>query len=143
MSDSLTAKGLLCENGFTCVLCRGSDVITSSTAGISPVLDLIHDGCDLRGYSIADKIVGKAAAMLFVYAGIKTVHAQVLSETGAEILSKYGIDFTYDTITEYIINRRGTGMCPMEDAVKDINEPEAAYKAIYERREQLRKENAK
>lgn len=143
MSDILTAKRLLCENGSTCVLCKGADIITRTDAGISPVLDLICDGCDLTGYSAADRIVGKAAAMLFVYAGIKTVHAQVLSENGAEVLRKYGIPYTYVKMTEYIINRKGTGMCPMEDAVMNITEPNAAVQAIYERRQQLRKENAK
>ncbi len=143
MSDILTAKRLLCENGSTCVLCKGSDIVTSKVSGISPVLDLILEGRELRGYSLADKIVGKAAALLFVYAGISAVHAQVLSQKGAEVLRKYGIPYTYDKMTEYIINRRGTGICPMEDAVMNITEPEAALQAIYERREQLRKENAK
>ncbi|MBQ8687507.1 MAG: DUF1893 domain-containing protein, partial [Ruminococcus sp.] len=115
---------------------------TSTAAGISPMLDLIREGHDLHGFSAADKIVGKAAAMLFALAGIAELHAQVLSRFGAELLRIHGIAFTYDTLTEYIINRKGDGICPMEQTVADIDamDLQTAFDAVYVKREELRKD---
>ena len=46
----------------------------------------------------------------------------------------------HGAMTEYIINRRGDGMCPMEETVRMISDPAAAYPALLQKREPLRKE---
>lgn len=105
------------------------------------MLDYIAEGTDLSGFSAADKIVGKAAAMLFALAGVKVLHAQVLSRGAEEILHIHGIPYTCDTLTEGIINRRRDGLCPMEQAVASIENTDlqGAYKAICEKQAELRK----
>ncbi len=140
MNDLQKAKTLLQSGRYTCVLCKGDRVHTSGKAGISPMLDLLDSHTDVRGFSAADKIVGKAAAMLFVLAGVGAVHAGVLSTSAAELLRAYAIPFTYDTLTDVIINRQGTGMCPMEQAVFRISDPQRAYFAVRAERDRLRKE---
>lgn len=139
MSDLENAKSRLKRDGCTCVLCKGDTVHTSHQKGISPMVDLLDSGTDLRGFAAADKIVGKAAAMLFVLAGISVLHAEVLSRTAAAVLEKYNIPYTYGILTDAIINRKGSGLCPMEEAVADIEDPAAAFLAVKHKREQLRK----
>lgn len=127
---------------YTCVLCRGEITYTSNANGISPLLDFMENGCNLHGFSAADKIVGKAAAMLFALAGITELHAQVMSKSAAEVLRIHKIAFSYDILTEHIINRKGDDICPMEQAVAQIDmaDLQAAYIAISAKREELRKE---
>ena len=139
MNDIDRAKQLLQNEGFTCVLCMGEQVYASHDTGISPMLDLLDSGTDCRGYAAADKIVGKAAAMLFVLAGAASVYAEVLSESGKQVLEHHGIPVSYGTLTERIINRRGDGICPMEAAVAETDDPSAAIAAVRSKREQLRK----
>ncbi len=91
------------------------------------MMDLIAEGTSLAGYSVADTVVGKAAALLFVKCKIKCVYAETLSEKGERILRLYGLDFEYGTLAKCIINRAGTDICPMEKAVEDTDDPEEAY----------------
>lgn len=140
MNDLEKAKKLLTDKGYTLVLCKGETVYTSNDRGVSPMLKLIEDGTDLKGFSAADRVIGRAAAMLFVLAGIKELHTQVISRPAAELLKYHGITFSYDEITEMIINRSGDGGCPMELAVLDITDPKEGHKAIITRLSQLRKE---
>ena len=138
MSDIERAKALFESGDYTCVLCKGETVLTSTLSGIFPMLAFIKNDTNLSGYSAADKIVGKAAAMLFVLAGVKEVYASVMSRQAEEVFNRFGILYSCDTLAENIINRNGTGLCPMEEAVSDIDEPQAAFEAIKRTMEALR-----
>jgi hypothetical protein len=138
MTDIDKTKEIFESGKYTCVLCKGEKIHTSILAGISPLLTFLNDKTDLNGFSASDKIVGKAAALLFVYAGVTNVYATVMSEEAVKILLKHNLTFSYKTLTPAIINRNGTGPCPMEDAVKDIDNPEMAYNAIRIKVEKLK-----
>lgn len=132
MKDIDKAKELLIDNK-TLILVKGESVIESTLDGIKPLINILNTGIDVKGYSLADKIVGKAQSVLLVKAGIKEVHAKVLSEKGKAILDNYSIPYTYDVLTKDIINRKGTDICPMEKAVKDTNDIEEAYQILKEK----------
>ncbi len=70
--------------------------------------------------------IGKAAARLMVLAGVKSVYAPVMSESGLYVLSYYGIMASCGICVPVIFNRAGTGPCPMEEAVDDIKDPARA-----------------
>ena len=84
MTDLETATKMLA--GHTLALCKAGEVVTSDLKGISPMLRLLGEGRDLSGFSAADLVVGKAAAMLFVKANIKAVFARTLSLAGRDYL---------------------------------------------------------
>ena len=86
MNNLEKAKKLLEENDFTCVLCKDDTVYTSTLKGVAPMVKHIEEKTDLRGFSAADKVVGKAAAMLFVISGISELYADVITDTAKEIL---------------------------------------------------------
>lgn len=130
MNNLDKAKTLLTDGEYTCVLCKGDTIHTSTLKGIVPMIEFLEKGIDLKGFSVADKIVGKAAAMLFSLANVKEVYAEVLSVGAAEYLSSCNINFKYSTLTDKIINRKGDGICPMELAVADITNEQEAFKAI-------------
>lgn len=138
MTDCERARSLL-TGDRTCVLVRGGEVLSSSERGIRPMMTWIGDGTDLTGFSVADRIVGKAAAMLFCKAGIVAVWGDVMSESAAGVLREAGIPFACETRTSAIINRAGTGPCPMEAAVEGIRDPGAAYLTLRETLERMRK----
>lgn len=130
ITDINRAKELLQGAGTTCVLCKGDKTYTSDKSGIAPMLGFLADGTNLHGFSAADKIVGKAAAMLFIRAQVRAVYGEVMSSAALALLEKHGIEASFGTLTDRIINRHGTGSCPMEIAVADIENPEEAEKAL-------------
>ncbi len=125
MTDLQTAKQKL--EGNTICLCKDGKCLLSQKKGIAPMMGFIAEGADLKGYCVADTVVGKAAALLFINCGIVGVYAKTLSESGKAVLEKYGIPYEYEVLTERIINRAGTDTCPMEKTVASIDDPEEAY----------------
>lgn len=126
-------------DGHTIALCKGENIITSGKKSISPMIGFIDDGADLRGYSAADLVVGKAAAMLFVKTGLSEVFAKNLLKSGKEYLEKHEITVKCDVLTDKILNRSGDGICPMECAVSDTEDFDEGYRLIKEKLEILMK----
>lgn len=139
MTDLEQARQLLEEDGYACVLCGGGMVHTSRQTGIRPMVEFLTRGTDLRGCSAADKIVGRAAALLFALAGVTAVHGQVMSRGARQELEARGIRASWDILADEIINRAGTGRCPMEQAVEGISDPVLALKAVRRTLEELKR----
>ena len=136
MTDLEKAKNALAGN--TLVLCKSGELLISDKKGISPIIDFIGAGKDLSGYCAADIIVGKATALMFAKCGIKSVYAKVLSQSGKEMLEKFGIEYSFGSLTEKILNRTGDGTCPMEQATIDTEDPDEAYELIKKKLTELR-----
>ncbi|MDE6685296.1 MAG: DUF1893 domain-containing protein, partial [Duncaniella sp.] len=47
------------------------------------------------------------------------VYADVISHPATELLAKSGVSVTYGKCVDYIINRAGTGMCPVETLCRE------------------------
>lgn len=124
------ARELLLSGGYTCVLLRESSVYTSFARGVKPLLELLEGGGDWKGSCAADKVVGKATAYLYVLLDVTAVYAQVISAPAIGVLQKYGIPVQWNTQVEAIANRDKTGFCPMESAVREIDDPHAALEAV-------------
>ena len=133
----LSAKSILEEQKLTCCITDGKTVIKSRERGVKPLLELLNEGADVCGFSAADKVVGKAAAFLYVLLGVSEVYAAVISGKAAEVFSKHGIAVYCDTCVPAIINRAGDGLCPMETAVDGISDAHAALCAIKQKLVQL------
>lgn len=125
MTDLACAKAALA--GHTLALCRAGECRVSDGRGIAPMMELIAEGVDLAGCSAADVVVGKAAAMLFAKCRIAAVYAGTLSRHAQRYLDAAGIPYEYGALTEYIVNREGTGMCPMEQTVLSEEDAERGY----------------
>ena len=139
--DLKRAKDILLSGGYTCVICRQDQICTDTQRGVKPLIDLLDHGVRLSGFSAADKVVGKAAAMLYVMLGISALYAPVISAPAVDVLKSNGIELYYDTEVEAIRNRAGDGFCPMETLVKNINEPHIAYPAIKRKLAELNKKS--
>jgi hypothetical protein len=114
------------------LLAAGRSIVTAKSgvithfadgAGIAPALDALDKG-RLGGALVADRIVGRAAAAIFVLGKVKKVYAGVISAGAAEFLAAAGVETEFGEKTPAIINRKGDGPCPMETAVKDLQDAE-------------------
>ncbi len=138
MTDRLIfAQDTLIKENYTLVLWDGARLITSYDRGIKPLLDLYESREGYGDFCAADKVIGKAAAFLYVLLSIREIFAVCVSEGALEVFEKYGVLVTYKELVPFIVNRAKNGMCPMENAVLDIDEPKLAYSAILKKLEEL------
>lgn len=100
--------------------------------GIAPLL-AVAERADTRA-NIAldwgDKLVGRAAALLFTLVHPRSVFAATMSVSGVDVLRAAGIPFAYDALVPCVLNRDGTGMCPMEAAISDVDDAHEALRML-------------
>ena len=137
-NDLKNAKNILDSGEYTCVLCKDDDIVLGKEKGVRPLVELIEDEKEYNGFSAADKIVGKAAAHLYILLKVSSVYAVVMSMEAEKLLSQHNIETSYDILTDSIINRKGNDICPMEKAVKGIEDSQTAFCKIKETIELLR-----
>lgn len=136
-TDLLRAKSELQKGNYTCVLCKDDKLYSSAERGVKPLLTFLQNETELKGFSAADKVVGKAAAFLYVLLGVQAVYAPVMSRPAVQVLTQYGISVFYDEQPDAIRNRRNTGFCPMETAVWEMDSPREALQAITQTMQKL------
>ena len=128
------AKSLLLTSASTIAVVSNGEVFTSQERGVKPLLFLLKEKNGfLKGASVADKVIGKAAALLMVLGEIKEVHTLIISEPAIKVFEKYNIPCFYDKKVERIMNRTGDGLCPMETLCLDVDEPVEAFTIIKEK----------
>ena len=136
------ARVRILENDIPCVFCRNGQIVREGIGtGVGPLISAWETEPELlRGTVIVDKIVGKAAAMLAVLGGTAGVYGLTMSEAARDYLAAHGVPYGYDLCIEHIINRTGTGLCPMEQTVLTIETPEEGYLALKETMKRLREQ---
>ena len=140
VSDQQKARQIFFSNGFTCVFCKDNRVFFSKKRGVAPLLTLLNKSSGVQGACAADRVVGKAAAFIYVALDVKSVYADVISAPALEVLERYGIDTDFRECVPGIQNRTNTGPCPMEAAVLNIADPARAVITVQKRLSELRRE---
>lgn len=114
----------------TCVVVKDNKIISSeSPMGIAHIIKL-HDEGIFEGSFVADTIIGKAAAMIFSKSGVISCYGETMSTSALEWLTEHNICATYGALSDHIQNRKGDGMCPMEETVLDLNDENEALDAL-------------
>ena len=136
-----SALQLLRDGQAACVVLRDGEIVRAETGrGIAPMIRLYEDGA-LQGAYVVDKIVGKAAAMLMTLGGVSGCYALTVSRAALDWFVGHGIPVEYEVCAEYIVNRTGDGMCPMEQTVKELTDATEALAALKQKIADLRKRN--
>lgn len=99
--------------------------------GVVDLYELLScDPAFLDGASMADRVVGRGAALLMVKGRVQKVFAYVISESALSIFSQAGIPVSYDSLQPHIINRTGTDICPVEKLTSATTDPDEAFRLI-------------
>ena len=119
---------LLKENHTIVIYKNDASVFVSDDRGVVPLMKLLQeDKSQLIDSIVVDKVIGKAAALLMVFAGVKEVFTPTISSPAVEVFKNHDIKITFDSEVDRIINRKGDGLCPMETLCLDIDNPEEAF----------------
>lgn len=124
-NDLLAEMRALIASGKACVAASGGVIFAVSEGrGVAPALQLLETERErLKGALIADKIVGRAAAAIWIVAGVRKVVAEVMSEGAVALFEAHGVAHRAVTVVSSIRNRSATGPCPMDTRVKDLADP--------------------
>jgi threonine dehydrogenase-like Zn-dependent dehydrogenase len=139
MSDLDIAKSKLYEEELTLTIVKNSEVLFETRSHrISGFLGAIEKlGDVLEGAAVADRVAGKAIALLCVYAKISTVYAEVLSEKAKAVFEENGIRHEWKELVKNVLDLNKSGVCPFEKLATDMSDPKDAYKAFKALQESL------
>ncbi|HON45159.1 MAG TPA: DUF1893 domain-containing protein [Planctomycetota bacterium] len=130
---------------YTCILFQENTMIAQKKgSGIRPLLEIYEEySSQMQNGCMVDKITGRAAAFILKQGKIKKIYTCVLSQGAYHLLQESNIEIYYDVLTDNILNRLGTSICPLEEAVQNIpnNQPELALSAIYNKIATLQKKS--
>ena len=99
--------------------------------GVADLFELLsHEPQILEGASVADRVIGRGAALLMVKGGVREVFAYVISQPALDILREADIPTSFATLQPNIINRTGTDICPIEKLTAATTDPDEAYRLI-------------
>ncbi|MCI6657430.1 MAG: DUF1893 domain-containing protein [Sodaliphilus sp.] len=103
---------------------KNHDIVTTySKPGVRDLEYLLdHDPEMLHGATIADKVIGKAAAAMVVVGGVKELYAEVMSKRAIPFLEEAGIAYTYGTLVDTI--KEEGDRCQLEKITAPATTPE-------------------
>ena len=98
------------------VLSKGDKIIyRSKKQRLIPLLFCLKKyKAQMRGALVFDKVVGRAAALLLLYGGVKKVITPLISRGALIVLKRGGAKVEYEKIVKCILNVKGDDLCPME-----------------------------
>ena len=128
ITEMTYARQMLSIGGYKLVVCAKDSVHVSEESGLASLLSLVGEDTWI-GAAAADKVVGKAAAMLLVLLRVKSLYAEVITETAKAVLEAQGIECVYGTLVERLIDADGK-VCPSELAVENVVDPSDAPAAL-------------
>src|SRR6266699_1228063 len=109
------------------VLHEGTPIFTSHSTWLHPLFELeaylAEHPIQPENLILQDKIIGKAAALLILRLGFRTVKADILSRRGEAVLQRYGMAYTYEQLVDRI-------HCQTEELLATVEDPEEAYQLV-------------
>lgn len=131
-SEQLVQTTIRSREATLCAAGSGVLVYQLTGRGIGVLLRAVEEERVVGHGSLdwGDKLVGRAAALVLTLVRPRSVFALRMSTGAQDVLRTAGIPFTYDAVIPDVLDRAGTGPCPMEAAVSGINEPLDALKTL-------------
>ncbi|MBP5307011.1 MAG: DUF1893 domain-containing protein [Paludibacteraceae bacterium] len=126
-SDSAAAQGrallhILNADSHSLVVLNHDSLSYYNGRGVSDLLSLLTDEPQrLQGAVVADKVVGRAAAMLMIASGVSEVHTNTVSTPALKALREAGISVSFDEEVPQILNRDLSGQCPIDASLSDAD----------------------
>jgi hypothetical protein len=106
---------------------NGTLIFTSHGKWLYPLFELeeylANHAIEPDTLILQDKIIGKAAALLILRLGFRTVNAGVLSTLGEAVLQRHGMAYSYAQLVDRI-------HCQTEELLATVEDPEEAYRLV-------------
>jgi hypothetical protein len=140
MQDLEIAKNQLYDKQLTLAIVKNGQVLFQTDSHrISGFIGAIDKfGAQLNGASVADRVAGKALALLCVYAGIREVYAEVLSRKAKSVFEENDVAVEWKQLVDNVLDLNKTDTCPFEKAAAGISDPKDSYVAFKALQEKMK-----
>jgi hypothetical protein len=132
MKDLEIARIRLKEGNLSLVIAKNGKIIFETRShglrGFLQAINLLDK--ELAESSVADRIMGRAAALLSVYSHISAVFAVTISKEGIKVLEDNNIPYQFESCVPKILNSKGDDMCPFEKLTITLTNPAKAYSKL-------------
>ena len=129
MIDLDIAKSRLFKKKLTLSIVKNNEIlfetVSDKISGFLYAIDKL--GAKLEGSSVADRVAGKAVALLCVYVKVKAVYADVLSKNAKAVFERNSIQLEWKSLVANILDLNQSEICPFEKAAMEISNPIKAY----------------
>lgn len=132
---------LIRKNQAECVIVKNEKIAAVERGrGVSPLLHFFEKNPSvMKNAAVVDKVIGRAAAFIVIKSQASHVHAVLISEDAIELLKKHNITVSWNKKVPRILNRKRDGLCPLEESVLNITDPDAALVSMKKRIAELMK----
>jgi hypothetical protein len=132
MKDLEIAKRGLGDRHLTlCIVKEGHVIFEAKTHGVLGFMEAVEKLKDrLDGASVADRVVGKAIALLCVYVNARAAYAATISKAAMALLEGNSVYLEWDSLVENILGADKSKTCPFEQLVDRIEDPADAYRKL-------------
>jgi hypothetical protein len=129
LTDLELAKRRMRDEALTLCIAKGGKVIfEGASRGISGFLDAVESlGGKLEGASVADRVVGRAVALLCVDSRVRAVYASTLSRDAKRLFDGFSVRVEWAELVESILDAERMDTCPFERLATGIVDPKDAY----------------
>jgi hypothetical protein len=130
--DFRIAKNRLIDRNLNlCIVKGGKILFESRSRGVASFLTAAQELKEnLGGSCVADKVVGKAVALLCVHFKIAAVYADILSNPAKAVFERWSLCFDYNHLVENVLDAERTSLCPFERLVKNVLDPSEGYEKL-------------
>ena len=134
MSDLELAAEKLENTDYSLVVVNNQEVLAKrKDRGVGGILELYDKNPQILANSaVADKIIGRAVAMICELGGVKSCYTPTISQGAVEILQRAEIKYETEKKVAAIRNREDTGLCPIEQLTLGLEDSEKAVQKIKE-----------
>ncbi len=125
-------KNMLARDDVRGVIRSSSgEIIEFHNPGVKDLFNLVETRPHvLEGAFVADRVIGRGAALLLVLGRVGRVYAELISVQALRVLQEAKIVVDYDKVVANIINRDGSDICPVEKLTMNVNNPNVAFERI-------------
>lgn len=125
------ALAILAEGKYSCLAWDEQLRYQGAGMGVKPIITPMREQRNFfKNLQVADTIIGKAAALLLALSGAKFVYGGIMSKAAVEVFRQQGIEYEYGKLVDYIYNRQQNSLCPLEQAVLEVDSPQLAWEKL-------------
>jgi hypothetical protein len=128
MTNLEFAKNELLTNDLCFIAKKGDDVIIENEYKAGALLAHVHnDKHCLSGAAVAANAVGRAEALLLVYAGIHEIYAKNITIPAVQVFRNRGVKVTYENLLDEVPAEKYPISAELEKKCLDIRSPFEAF----------------
>ncbi len=134
MNEKELAINELNNSEYSLIIVKNNKIIyKSKKESVGSIVGLLENKPEiLKDAFVADKIIGRAVAMICDYSSVKFCYGKIVSRGAVDIFKKRNLEYKAENIVKAIKNRDNTDLCPIEKLTLDVSDSEEGIKRIKE-----------